>query len=210
MSKSQRILLTAGLLVAASAYVYDRFVEDRVFPKRFGVVEPGLIFRSGQLHPALIERTLTDNGIDVVLDMTHPRAGAHAEQDAEARTTKALGIARYRYPLGGNGTGHVESYVAAVTQLHASVQEGDAVLVHCSAGSQRTGGVIALYRVLLQGWSPEAAVEEMTVYDWKPGKDRVLLEYLDDNLPYITARLVELGVLEEAPDPLPRYAGALG
>jgi protein tyrosine/serine phosphatase len=36
------------------------------------------------------------------------------------------------------------------------------VLVHCWHGSDRTGTMCALYRVIVQGWSKEAAIREMT------------------------------------------------
>jgi protein tyrosine phosphatase (PTP) superfamily phosphohydrolase (DUF442 family) len=35
------------------------------------------------------------------------------------------------------------------------------VLVHCQHGADRTGTMIALYRVVVDGWSPEDAVKEM-------------------------------------------------
>jgi len=36
------------------------------------------------------------------------------------------------------------------------------VLVHCLHGSDRTGTLVALYRILFQGWTREAAISEMT------------------------------------------------
>ena len=36
------------------------------------------------------------------------------------------------------------------------------VLVHCQHGADRTGTMIALYRVAVQGWSKEDAIREMT------------------------------------------------
>jgi hypothetical protein len=36
------------------------------------------------------------------------------------------------------------------------------VLVHCLHGSDRTGTMIAVYRIAIQGWSKEAAIQEMT------------------------------------------------
>jgi tyrosine-protein phosphatase SIW14 len=35
------------------------------------------------------------------------------------------------------------------------------VLVHCWHGSDRTGAVVAAYRVAFQGWTPEQAVDEL-------------------------------------------------
>ena len=36
------------------------------------------------------------------------------------------------------------------------------VFVHCQAGADRTGLMVAVYRIVMQGWSKEAAIEEMT------------------------------------------------
>ena len=36
------------------------------------------------------------------------------------------------------------------------------LLIHCRLGADRTGALVALYRVVIQGWSPEKAVLEMT------------------------------------------------
>lgn len=35
------------------------------------------------------------------------------------------------------------------------------VVVHCWHGSDRTGAVVAAYRILKQGWSKEQAISEM-------------------------------------------------
>jgi protein tyrosine phosphatase (PTP) superfamily phosphohydrolase (DUF442 family) len=36
------------------------------------------------------------------------------------------------------------------------------LLIHCQHGADRTGAMVALYRVVVQGWTAEKAVEEMT------------------------------------------------
>jgi protein tyrosine phosphatase len=36
------------------------------------------------------------------------------------------------------------------------------VIVHCQYGADRTGAMCVLYRVAVQGWSKEEAIEEMT------------------------------------------------
>ncbi len=40
------------------------------------------------------------------------------------------------------------------------------VLVHCQHGADRTGSMTAIYRIVVQGWSKEAAVQEMTSKDF--------------------------------------------
>jgi protein tyrosine/serine phosphatase len=35
------------------------------------------------------------------------------------------------------------------------------VFVHCRRGSDRTGTAVAVYRICVEGWSREAAIDEM-------------------------------------------------
>jgi tyrosine-protein phosphatase SIW14 len=57
--------------------------------------------------------------------------------------------------------GHLqEDDLVAVLQLIAHRQ--GPVLIHCWKGSDRTGVVSALYRMVFQGWTADQAVDEMT------------------------------------------------
>lgn len=179
-------------------------LEDRLVPKRWGVVEEGSIYRSGQLHPALVKSTLADNDIDLIVNMNRWRLDK-PEQAAEEAVADELAIEKQRYPMLGDGTGDPEQYVLALVRLEQAVDDGERVLVHCTAGSQRTGAVIALYRTLLQGRPTIEAVEEMESYDFDRVKDARLLQFLDNNMKFISRRLNELEVLPEVPDPLPRF-----
>ena len=182
--------------------VFDHVVKDRIFPKRFAEVETGL-YRSGQIHRNLIEDTLNDHQISRVIDLRYweELPDMIAEKEAIAK----LGIESKRFPLNGNGTGNVDHYVAALLSLHESYAAGEPVLVHCAAGSQRTGGVFAAYRTLVQGVSTTDAVAEMQEYDWDPDKDQILLDYLNDNIGYIARQLVLAGVIDQVPSPLPTF-----
>lgn len=64
------------------------------------------------------------------------------------------------------------SFQVALTEL---VESKKPVLLHCTRGADRTGIVSALYRIHVQGWSYEKAVEEMDARGfnqafnfWKP------------------------------------------
>ncbi len=50
--------------------------------------------------------------------------------------------------------------IAALKILKAEMAKGP-VLVHCLHGSDRTGAVVAMYRILYQGWSKQQAIDEM-------------------------------------------------
>ena len=50
--------------------------------------------------------------------------------------------------------------VAAMQALHSGLAHGP-TLIHCHHGADRTGLIAALYRVLAQGWTREAALKEL-------------------------------------------------
>jgi protein tyrosine/serine phosphatase len=52
------------------------------------------------------------------------------------------------------------SYDQLVEAVSYLVQTDDKTLVHCLHGSDRTGTVIAAYRIGVQGWSKEKAIDE--------------------------------------------------
>lgn len=52
----------------------------------------------------------------------------------------------------------VDDLVLALRQLHSAPKP---VLVHCWHGSDRTGSVVAAYRIVFQGWTPAAALDEL-------------------------------------------------
>ncbi len=57
-------------------------------------------------------------------------------------------------------TSHIndDHVVAALRVILASKEP---ILVHCWHGADRTGTVIAMYRIIVQGWSREAAIDEL-------------------------------------------------
>jgi len=53
-----------------------------------------------------------------------------------------------------------DKLVRALSGIKRGERQGP-VLVHCEHGSDRTGAIVALYRMLYQGWPREAALHEM-------------------------------------------------
>ena len=135
-----------------------------------------------------------------MIDLTY-EAPDDPNQAAEKQAAQELGIERVRFPLHGDGLGDIHNYALAVAAL---AKRGDrTALVHCAAGSQRTGGVIAMYRVLVEKGSPQDAWAEMARYGWSPEKDHVLLEFLNENMGELAGQLQKMGVIAKVPDPLP-------
>jgi protein tyrosine/serine phosphatase len=55
--------------------------------------------------------------------------------------------------------------IATLKVIRAAEKEGP-VLLHCQHGADRTGLVTAMYRIVFQGWSKDAALEELTQGDY--------------------------------------------
>jgi protein tyrosine/serine phosphatase len=191
-------------LIAIGVAVWKLDVEDRVVAKRWGVVEPGAIYRSGQLSRHLIKPMLQQHGIRVVIDLTEEDQ-SDEDQRAERWTIAELGIEAHRFPLIGDGTGDIRQYASAVETLANAQRAGKPVLVHCHAGAQRTGGVVAAYRLLVQRThSTSEVLAELPRFGWQRGRDDVLLKYLDAHLDQLAMLLVERGIIDDVPSPLPR------
>jgi len=194
-------VLAAGFVAANHRQVTA--LRDRFVPKRWGVVEEGKIYRSGQLSRHLVKQMLESNGIQVVVDLTwdDPHEPNHV---AEVAAIAELGIERRLCPLMSDGTGDVHIYARAVSELAAAARDGKTVLVHCAAGAQRTGGVVALYRMLVQGKSAEFSLAEMRKYKYDPERSPRLLEYVNAHIGEIAADLVRDGTIARVPEPLPQ------
>ena len=67
------------------------------------------------------------------------------------------------------------------------------VFVHCSHGADRTGALVAIYRVVVQGWDEEEAIREMTEGGFG-------YHTLWDNLP-ATLRKLDVAAIKSKPGP---------
>jgi protein tyrosine/serine phosphatase len=143
-------LLIAGLVGAAVGY------HKLLRFKRFGVVADGILYRSGMLHDWQWRWVLQRHRIRTVFSLTHTRWSEIEQICADAN------VRRYFAYLPGDGAGTDDPYLRFLEVV--SDPANQPVLVHCSAGVQRTGGAVALFRMLRQGWSFDDAIAEMIAY----------------------------------------------
>jgi protein tyrosine phosphatase (PTP) superfamily phosphohydrolase (DUF442 family) len=108
-------------------------------------------FRSAQPDAAGFKGLAMQHGVRTVISL---RAF-----NADEPFTRGLDLRLVRYPI---HTWHIErkDVVSALRTLRTAMKEAP-VLLHCQHGADRTGLVTGLYRILDQGWSKDAALDEM-------------------------------------------------
>jgi protein tyrosine phosphatase (PTP) superfamily phosphohydrolase (DUF442 family) len=177
-----RLLALAGL-VAVGLLVWQYAIKPNVIPKNFGVVEPGKLYRSGELTPAATKRVVEQNSIKTIIDL-----GAYdkdpAEETRARRTAEALGVERRVFRLEGDGRGNPNAYVEVLQIMSDPAKQP--VLVHCSAGAQRTSACILLYRNIVQGKPFAETAHEAYAHRHNPGDNRELWPWLLDHHAAIT------------------------
>jgi len=195
-----RILVVGAALFLTAAVGVD-VLDEEIRPKRLVEAEPGL-FRAGQISPRLIHRVLEENGIGKVIWMLHydPARRTHR---AEKKAIEALGIERHHFPLRGDGTGKLGRYADAIAEVAEAQRNAVPVLVHCAAGSRRSAGVVAMYQLLVEGRPAAEVYRELDRFGNRPVAASPLLPYLNENMGELAEQLVERGVIERVPDPLP-------
>jgi hypothetical protein len=203
--KRQLIIAAVLLCLIVTLSIWKGPLKNDFVPKRFGIVEDGKIYRSGQLSRWLVERTLRKYNIKVIVSLTGD-SNETADKDEEQEAAAKFGIERYNFSLSGNGTGDVNDYAKAIAAICQAKEKGKPVLVHCAAGTQRVGGVIAAYRLLIEKKDVPYILNEMRSYDWSPEKNPYLLPYLNGNMEKLTFLLKQKGVIDKIPNPVPQIA----
>jgi protein tyrosine/serine phosphatase len=196
------LALLALLSVAATCHAWNRHWRDELFPRRFVEVQPGALYRSGQIDAGLIEDVLAEHAIGAIVAL-RDHDERKADHRAERRAAEALGIESSAWNLRGNGTGDLEHYLRAIEAIARARARGEAVLVHCAAGVRRAGAVTGLYLLLVEGWNAEDAWREIARFGEKDLAESPLLPFLNQSLRPIAEGLVQRGVIERVPEPLP-------
>lgn len=145
------------IIVAMAAVTLGAIVGFRwIHWKRFSIVEPGVLYRSGALTPWQLRRAINIYGIRSVFSFTH------TDHEVESDVCSDAGVRRYFCYLPGDGIGSDDPYLRFLQLIQDPSNQP--MLVHCSAGVQRTGGAVALFRTVIQDWPFDDAIEEMIAY----------------------------------------------
>ncbi len=192
-----------AILVAGGITLYHEVIDPLYLSDNWGEVERGLIYRSGDPPPYAVESILRENNIDLVIKLSgHVPEQLHHRKEAEA--VEAVGGEMRMVPMPGNGCGTVDAYIEALTLLHDAKEANRPTLLHCAAGTNRTGGVVAAYRLLFEDADPRAVYEEMRSYEFSPKVNDQLIGHLNAHLPQIAAGLAARGYRVADPNAVPQ------
>jgi predicted protein tyrosine phosphatase len=150
------------VLACVAAPVAEAVREQRQF-KKFHVVRPGVLYRSGQTSVSGLRRIVHDHRIRTVISL---REGTDARDLAEERFCAQEEIRFVRLtPVyqgwdGQAGNSGNDENVRTFLEV-MSDPANHPVLVHCFAGIHRTGAYCAVYRMEFEGWDNEQAIAEV-------------------------------------------------
>jgi tyrosine-protein phosphatase SIW14 len=178
-------VLTIGFLIvgpSALVYVWDREMRN------LRTVQPGVLYRSGQLSPEGLERVVHDHVIRTVITLRDAEIPGDPPPDLkEEEFCKKMGIAHFRLRpekwWSPDGKPPVEQNVVKFRKILDNPANYP-ILIHCFAGIHRTGAYCALFRMEYQGWTVEQAIEEMKECGYTTIDEEVsILTYLENYVP---------------------------
>lgn len=118
----------------------------------FGQVTPTL-YRGGLLNDTGL-KALAKMGVKVVVDV-------RADSKSEKEMAKSLGMEYVAIPWHCPWP-HDEVFVKFLKVLQEN--QGKKVFVHCRLGDDRTGMMVAAYRMAVEGWTADEAMNEMRTF----------------------------------------------
>lgn len=151
------------VFVVGAPFVYYR--TQYSYAKRLREVEPGKVYRCGQLTGQGFRDALRVHGIKSVLNVQNEEPNPQLKGDrTEEEVCRELGvkylfiapdlIERNRVPR--ERPQAIEEFLKIMDD-----PSNYPVLIHCRAGLHRTGVLVAIYRMEYLGWSWHQALEEL-------------------------------------------------
>ncbi len=131
------------------------------------------LYRGGQPREGGF-RELAARGVNTVLNLRDDDARA----DAEGTEARAAGLRYFNIPLGRLGSPTDEQVERALALISAT--ENGVVFVHCAKGQDRTGTIVAVYRLMHDRWTADRATDEAEHYGmkfWQRGMKGYINDY---------------------------------
>jgi protein tyrosine/serine phosphatase len=166
-----RYALGASAFAVALGPPVALYRAQYVHAKRFREVEPGRLYRSGQMTAAGFRETIDRYRIKTVVNLQHEEPDPLLPENwlgkGKVRESELCGQLGVRYVLlkpdvlpPGNTVDKEPPVVREWLDLLRD-EANYPLLLHCKAGLHRTGRLTAIYRMEFHGWSPGEALREL-------------------------------------------------
>ena len=160
VNRKRALLVAAVLVLGIVAGIYG-FCQSALPNLR--IVRHGVLWRCGQPN-ALGLRVAQWAGVRTIVCL---RDGTDDRVVAERELAQRLGMRFVQDQLQYSGE-DAEATVSHFLQVVGDVRQ-QPVLVHCARGKERTGVCGAVFRIALDGWTNERALQEMYALGFKQG-----------------------------------------
>lgn len=154
-------LSIATILLSLSALFTFVHADDSRAPRPAEWAQPvETQYNLFQMSPTLYRSALPDGGAVPLLEKLKVATVINFLPEPDSRWLITPAITQVQLPY---RTNHVDDAdVLKVLRAIQAAEDNGPVLMHCKHGSDRTGLMAAMYRVVVQGWSKEDALSEMT------------------------------------------------
>lgn len=145
----------------------------------FSVVEPGVLSRSAMPTPRMIVWLKNEVGVRSIVTFREEEEG-----DWEQACVEGLGLKFYTFDMGSKRPPR-DWQVERWRRILADPANRP-IHCHCGGGADRTGVMVALYRIEHQGWEIQRALRELMLRGGVRERSRVQRKWLLDE--YAEAR----------------------
>ena len=179
--KAFRHAVLCALLLVAPPATYAGYLS---LSGNIHAVEPGVVYRSGQLDADQLQQLIDRAHIRSILNLR----GANADQGwyrDEQLVAAANGV--HSIPLGISA--NREPSMATLRQIEAAIRAAPKpLLIHCMGGADRSGLASAIYEYAVAGQSADAARGQLSLayghFPWLTSRtgamDRAFERYVED------------------------------
>lgn len=167
---NRREIFLFALTVCLTQTVFGQEKERKQPPNFYRINET--LYRGGQPDADGLKR-LKELGIKTIINLRDDDERARAEEDA----ARDLGFSYFSLPLARFNRPSDETVAEVLTVINSP--QNQPVFVHCKRGADRTGIIIAIYRMEHDGWTGEEAKAEAKSFGLGFWQVR-MKNYLDD------------------------------
>ena len=164
------IIIITAIWLAPGMMAQD-VVKQKELPRFHRINEK--LYRGAQPRRDGLMR-LKQLGVKTVINLR----GSNEDTRSEEQSARALGLNYFSVPIGRIGRPSDAKVQRVLAIINA--EENHPVFVHCNHGRDRTGLIIAIYRLANEGWTADEAQREANrhgMFWWKFGLKDYIRDY---------------------------------